>query len=279
MGAIPDLSGLVFRSTAGLGAGTMQTRTWYKDQRVSAATAAAPVASRFTSFWQYDGNPSHGAAPTTVAAPTNATQGSLLHADPTGGRQLWMTYCCLQSNSIGTFTLYDRLLHIGNLSGTVTTAQTVGGTLTRYTGATESQGNEIWAEVYTQIGATGTTITASYSNSAGTSGRTTQATAFGNTGLREAQRLIQLPLAAGDNGVTAVASATVLATTGTAGAFGINIMRPLISLPIVQAGVGVSHNLLDYPIEIDAGACLFWAFQANTTTVPYLRATVQMVEA
>ena len=91
--------------------------------------------------------------------------------------------------------------------------------------------------------------------------------------------MIQLPLAAGDNGVTAVASTTVLATTGTAGAFGINIMRPLISLPVVQAGVGVSHNLLDYPIEIKTGASLFWVFQANTTTVPYLRATVQMVEA
>jgi hypothetical protein len=121
---------------------------------------------------------------------------------------------------------YDRLLHIGGLSGTSTSAQTVGGTLTRNTGG---EGNQIWVEIYTQIGATASTITASYTNQAGTSGRTTQAVAIGGTNNREVTRVIPLTLQAGDTGVQAVASVTINTTsTGTAGDFGITIARPLV---------------------------------------------------
>ena len=61
----------------------------------------------------------------------------------------------------GILVLYDRLLHIGGLNATTTAAQTVGGSLSRYTGGA---GNQIWVEIYTQIGTTATTITANYTN-------------------------------------------------------------------------------------------------------------------
>jgi len=279
MTAFADLSELVNRMTGG-NSGTPVNVPFYKDARVGAAAAAANVAGRITSLWAYNGQPSHGATPGAVAAPTNATAGALRQTNPGGGRQLWCTGVWATGLVAGTLTLYDRLLHIGGLSGTVTTAQTVGGSLTRYA-TTTSPGNEIWVEIYTAIGGTGTTVTASYTDQDGNAGQTTQATAIGGAGFNEAQRIIKLPLASGDNGVRAVASVTVLATTGTAGNFGVTVARPLAVIPVPAAGIGYVRDFVAQQPgiqEILTDACLAWTWQANTTTVPQIHGGVQLVE-
>ena len=256
-----------------------EMRAIYKDSRVGAAAAAATVAGQISSLWQYDGTPSDGAAPTTVAIPTNSTTGSIKQANPGGGRSKYLMHVAAASGlAAGTLVLYDRLLHIGNLSGTVTTAQTVGGSLTRNTVGT---GNQIFAEVYTQVGSTGTTVTASYSNTVPTSGQTTAAVTFGGTGYREAQRMLYMPLASGDTGVSAVASATIVASTLTAGAWGITVVHPRAVLPISVLGAGTVRDYIagipDFPL-IETNACLAWFWVANGTTAPQLHMTVQMAE-
>lgn len=280
MGAFANLSDVIYKGTGGLGAGTRQELNYFKDFRVGAAAAGALVGGWPTSLWQYDGQPSHGAAPGgSVLIPTNDTVGGWRQADPSGGRQLWLNYLCAhQTQGSGSLLLYDRLLSISGFSATVTTAQTVGGSIGRYTGS-ESIGNEIWVEIYTIIGVTATTITASYTNQDGTAGRTTQAAVFGATNGREAQRMIRLPLQSGDNGVRAVASVTVLATTGTAGDFGVNIVHPLISLPEPTPCVGAMANLLDKPIEIKTDACLAWQFTPTAVVLPQFRAFGFFVES
>ena len=166
------------------------------------------VAARFSSFWGIA--PFGGATPGAAAVPTNTTLGSLGQVNSSGVMRIAQIAASLAQ--LGYMMVCDRLLHNGGLGATTTTAQTVGGAITRNTGGV---GNFVAAEIYTQIGTTATTITASYTNqSAG--GATTQATAFGGTGLREVQRMIPLPLAQGDSGVQACASMTVLASTLTA---------------------------------------------------------------
>lgn len=276
MGTITDLNSLVGLST-GASSGTPENLFWHKEGRVAGAVAAAPIIGRYTTLWEYEGNPSHGVPPTTVAAPTNATAGAWKQTNPGGGRQKWNPMVIGVANSIGTLYLYDRLLHIGNLSGIVTTAQTVGGALTRNTGGI---GNEIWAEVYGQIGATTTSITASYTNGGGTAGQITQPVVFGNTGFREAQRMIPLSLAAGDNGVQAVASTTVLATTGTAGNFGIVVLRRLAAVSVASGGFGAIRTFVDGPMnELLTNACLTWIWFPQSTTVPTFDFQMFNVEA
>lgn len=278
MAAITDISDILNRLTGG-NSGSPEHIFFFKDGRVGAGAAAPTVAGRFTSLWEYNGAPSHGVAPTTVAVPTNDTAGGMRQTDPGGGRQKWLLGITAMSTQLGTLVLYDRLLHIGSLDGTVATAQSVGGTLDRYTGS-ESIGNQIWIEITTQIGSSATTITASYTNQDGNPA-TTVATPIGGTGLREAQRQIVLPLASGDTGVRGVTSVTLNATTGTAGNFEVLIVRPLLFLPMAVTCNGAVKDLISgFPalIEVKTDACLAMSWLANTTTVPIIYGSIHMVE-
>lgn len=278
MAALTDLSDLINRATGG-NSGTPQNVFWHKQARAAGVAATAPIAGRPASLWTYDGQPAGGTAPGAVAAPTNATTGALPFTSPGGGRQSWMTQAWATGLVAGTVILYDRLLHISGLSGTNTAAQTVGGTLTRNTGGV---GNMAMIEVYTTIGTTATTVTMEYTNQAGTTGRVSTAVAIGGTGFREVTRAIILPLQAGDTGIQAVANVDLLATTGTAGNFGVTVFNPIAYIGIGAAGnPGWRDFVTGMPgiPEIESDACLSLLWIPNTTTVPELFGGYGIVEA
>lgn len=278
MAALTDLSDLINRATGG-NSGTPENLWFYKVARDGGAAATATISGRPASLWRYDGQPSAGATPTTVAAPDNTTTGGLKQTDPGGGRTKWLTQFWAAGLNAGTVILYDRLLHIGGLSATTTTAQTVGGTLTRYT---DGVGNMAWCEIYTIIGTTATTITMSYTDQGGASGNTSAAVAFGGTNNREVSRVIMLPLASGDTGIQAVASVTVLASTTTAGNFGLTVGHPLAYANIDCSGtVGWRDFVSGLPgmPEVKTDACLALLWIPTTTTAPELFGGCAFVEA
>jgi hypothetical protein len=282
MGAVADISQQINTVTGGTGA--YQSIWQLSDNRQGSAAGAATVAGQWTSLWNFNKSPGgQGAAPgSTARNPTEATTGALGQSDPGGGRQKRLGGWGAFSSVAGNYQLYDRLADISGLNATTTTAQTITGlSVTRYTG-TSSVGNEIWLEIYTIIGTTATTITVEYTNQAGTTGRTSQAVAFGGTGRREATRLIKVPLAAGDTGVRAVTNVDLVASTGTAGDFGVTIARPIAMLPVANSGSGVIGDFVTaiptYP-EIMTDACLDVCLFANTTTSPYLYQQFAFLEA
>lgn len=267
MASFADLNEIVNRMSGG-NSGTPQVLDMHKEHRVAGAAAAAPIAGGPISLWEFEGQPSHGAVPpTSVAYPDNTTQGGWKQNDPSGGRELWAPVIGASCLAQGRVVIYDRLAHISGLSGTVTTAQNVlASAITRYT---SGEGNWIAYEVYTQIGATGTTITADYTNQAGTASRTSQAISIGNTGFREAQRLRRFSLAAGDTGARAVNTVTLAATTGTAGNFGIIVGHTLASLIITLPQGQDLRTIMDGSLaQIQTDACLAWYFVPTTTTTP-----------
>jgi hypothetical protein len=217
-----------------------------------------------------------GTAPTTAAVPTNATTGALpIQNGDTG--QLWVPGARLSSNVSGTFILCDRLSHSGGLSGTGTgVAQTTNlptAALTRYTSGV---GVMAMITVYTQIGTTAQTVTASYTDQDGNTGQTTAAVAIGATGFREANRAIFLPLAAGDSGVRAVASITITGATGTgtAGNLGVTLFKPLLGFVIERPGGQYTYSLVDNGMaggmpEIVDNSCLFWIAIPGTTSTSF----------
>jgi hypothetical protein len=280
MAALTDLSDLINRLTGG-NSGSPETQFWYKAPRVVGAAATAPVAGRMASAWTYDGTPGGGDAPTVGAIPTRTTQGALPFTAPGGGREKFLVSAGVTSLTSGVYLLYDRLFHIGNLSGTVTTSQTVQGTtpspaLTRNTGGA---GNIVWYEIYTIIGTTGTTLTMNYTDQDGNSASST--INIGATNFREVTRAQRIPLAAGDTGVRAVASVQLSATTGTAGAFGITIAQPLAWIPVNVAGTSgwrdYTTGLPGIP-AIHPDACLALAYISAGTIAPEISAAATFVE-
>lgn len=278
MASIASLDDLVARLTGG-SSGTPETIWFHKSARVAGAAPTAPVAGRPCSLWRHDGQPAAGATPGAVAIPDNTTDGGLKQTDPGGGREKWLHSAWCSGLVAGSVLIYDRLLHIGGLSGTTITAQTVGGTLTRNTGGV---GNFMFAEIYTAIGATGRTITASYTNTTPTAGRTSAAVVIGGTGFLEQTRAILMPLQAGDIGVQAVASVTLSASTGTAGNFGVTVGRPICLLSIpgngVAGGRSWAQGLPGLP-KIDTDACLAMLWFPNSVTIPELFGCMSFVEA
>lgn len=172
-------------------------------------------------------------------APVPAVRGSsgTLHADSdvgypwftnaSGGAELRLLQMSPVLQTAGAISVYERVWSCSGMSGTVTTPQAITSFPSLTIPDVNGTGLELFAEIYSTIGTSGTTITASYTNSANTSGRSTLAQPIGATGLREVYRLIPLPLQGTDAGVKAIASATIAATTGTAGDFGLVLARRL----------------------------------------------------
>jgi hypothetical protein len=172
------------------------------------------------------------------------------------------------SGIAGAMPVAIDLLNVsGGLSGTVTTEQTTNlptAALTRHTGG---DGVFIGIIIYTLVGTTATTISVRYTNQAGTANRTSTVTAFGASGFREVNRLIQIPLEAGDTGVRSVEGVTLTATTGTAGNFGVCLFKPLMGFSLdsttgtMPLDAVSSGGMIGSMAEFDDDACLtFMAF-------------------
>lgn len=236
------------------------------------------VAGRLYDLWTTA--PDAGAVPTTAVVPTRATVGALGQFNPAADMQL--IRAAVATAGIGVPWLIDRLSHQGGLSAIVTTAQTTNlptAALTRYT---DGIGVMMGLTIYTIIGTTATTVTVSYTNELGTAGRISQATAFGGTAFREAARFILLPLQVGDQGVRSVQSVTVLATTGTAGNFGVTLFRPIAVLPVPIPGQSFEwdplFNLGAQAPNIVDNACLSWLALPLTTTTGILQGELSFAE-
>lgn len=252
----------------------------YNCQKNNASMASSRT---YQSLWTV--NPFAGATPSTAAALTMATAGSgdrLERFNPSASLYVAQARLGPAVNTSGCWILCDRLSHQGGLSGTVTGVVTTNlptAALTRYT-----TGEGVWAawEIYNTVGTTGTTFTCSYTNQAGTAGRTSLAQAFGATNNREANLIVPITLAAGDTGVRSVESTTIAASTLTAGNWGITLFKPLVMIPkLVQMGTdwdamfGGGGNLA----EIVDDACLFWLSTGHISTHGLMSGQLHFIEA
>jgi hypothetical protein len=281
MAAITDLSDLINRQSGG-NSGTPNNLFFHKVPRVAGVAATAPFAGRGCSLWTYDGMPAGGAVPTVGAIPDRTTTGAIPFTAPGGSRDLHLIGTSITPLTAGVYLLYDRLFHIGGLSGASTADQTVQGSpaspaLTRNTGGA---GNMAWYEIYTQIGATGTTLTMTYTNQAGTAAQTSNIF-FGATQAREVTRAQRIPLAAGDTGIRAIEKVKLTATTGTAGNFGITIAQPLAWIPVSVAGTAgwrdYTTGLPGIPV-INPDACLALMFLPAAAIAPEVWGCIATVE-
>jgi hypothetical protein len=220
-------------------------------------------------LWTSVGYPAAGATPSTAAVPSRTITGAIGQVNPAVADALRVVQAEQRSSvSGGLWMLCDRLSHQGGLSGTTTTAQTTNlptAALTRYT---DGVGVMAALEIYSAVGATATTVVCSYTNTDPTSGQLTQPMVFGGANDLAAGRMIPFNLAAGDKGVRAVANVDLVASTTTAGNFGVTLFRPLFMYPTGPEPAGAWWNMVGGGMhlpQILTDACLFIVFVTQGT--------------
>lgn len=238
----------------------------------------AIVAGRTGTFWNLA--PNAGATPTTAEAPTRTTTGALGQYNSSGTMRL--AEVDLFAVNANYMILADRLSHQGSLDGTVTTAQTTNLPTTALSRYTSGEGVMMGLEVHTAIGASAADVTVAYTNTAN-SGSTSVATTLGSTGFNAAGRFIIIPLQAGDIGVKSVQSVTLSVTTGTAGAFGVVLFKPLFVMPIYNVSsqpftYSSALNMCGNMPIIPSDACLFLIACVNTNASGIVATTYKFIE-
>ena len=128
--------------------------------------------------------------------------------------------------------VYDRLAHMGGLSGATTGDQTVNVVLSdAYSDgrcAVDGSDVEWYAEMYTDIGTSAQTCTVTYTDQNNDT-RTLTFSLGGTSPLNRASRCIQLVPAAGYS-IKSITKVSIGTTTGTAGSWGITARKKLFAI-------------------------------------------------
>lgn len=249
---------------------------------INKASATTEGAGTWQSLWKTAGYPPAGSNPPAYTAgsgyvPTKATVGALPWVGPDVGESTYLGLVTATFATAGALILYDRLWACSGFSTTVTTAQnvTTPGTVDRPN--TTGEGVEIWGEIYTAPGATGATWTVSYTNSAGTSGRSATYTHPANA--ETVGQLVRFTLQAGDTGVQSVQSLTCSVSSGTAGDVGITLLRRLAILPgpIINVGVAADFFALG-GADVYDDSCIALMVQCTTTNSGQILGHVAVIQ-
>lgn len=256
---------------------------------IDKASIASQTANSFSSLWRATGQPGQGAVPTTAAVCNNTLLGSIGFAqqtDPATSYLAIMENMC--SNAGGTLEIHDRLMHMGGLSGTVATAQTVNLDLnanlaTANLDARKGDANfsdvQWWLEWYTATGSTVVTATVAVTYNDGTTGNLT---AQSLAATRPASHMIPLnsliPAAAAGKYIRDVDTVTLSATSGAAGNFGVTATRYRAAnyMPVLNARFTADWAALGLP-EIPNSSCLFGILANATTSTGAIRATGKII--
>lgn len=223
----------------------------------------------------------------TLATPGLASAGGTLHVASDAGfpsigaassglaRYLGLFNLC--TATAGTIHIYDRVWSCSGLVGNVATAQAISSFPTLVRPDSTGNGLELWFECYTAIGSTSANVTTSYTNSLNVASRTSLATATGAS--LPANRMLRLPLQAGDVGVKSVQSLTLSVTTGTAGNIGITLMKRIASIPcpLVNVNTVMDFAALGLPL-IQDNAALQFVHQGTATSSGVILGSFNIVE-
>jgi hypothetical protein len=207
------------------------------------------VPGRPFSLWSQAGFPGAGAFDTTLAgvALTSSSvipAGALRHVDPGAGNS-YLARLAGAASQPGMLMLCDRLWHNGGIGITTTTAQTVNSAAFPARDAAASINGDtvlIGLEVSANCGAAAPAPTISYTNQAGTAGKSA-GLAFATAASPQAGSFFQFGLQAGDTGVKSVQTYTQ-GTSWVSGTVNLVAYRILAALPLPGANIPNDLDLL-----------------------------------
>jgi hypothetical protein len=117
-------------------------------------------------------------------------------------------------------------------------------------------------EIGTAFGVATGTLTVTYTDQDGNAGASAS---IAKTVLGTAGQMLPATLAAGDYGVQAVTNYS-WSVTQTSGAFGLVLLKRIVTIPLPQVNVGVVYDAFSSGLrEIPDDACLAFMVQCSTT--------------
>lgn len=247
---------------------------------ITKAVTPTMVAGRPQSLWQLAGNPGAGAYDSTlngvVLDSTSAQVAGQLDFRNPGSGSTYLARLQASATISGTLILADRLWHNGGYTITSTAAQAI--TSPTFpardnAGTTNGDGVLLGVEIATACGAAAPTLTVSYTNSAGTAGRTAT-NAFPTANSPTAGGFFPIGLQAGDIGVRSVQSLT-LSASWVSGTIALVAYRPLAALELTGA---LTPNAIDAITsgmpKLYNGSVPFLLFVPSTTTASNINGSV-----
>lgn len=246
-----------------------ETLFWYK------TTSTTTVAGYDLSYWQLGGVPALPAIPSSVAVECTSTEAGAPAMVSVSTDKYYVVAADVVATVLQTFTMNDRLYHCGNLVGNSTATQsfTVTSTVAMDLGRIcTACPTEWWAEVYTTMGTAASTCVFDVTYTDASTGTIRQIWA---STMRQS-RLLRLQST--DNKIIqTVHGATLQATTGTAGSWGVTVSRPLFSMTCPAANQGVAYDFAQIGMpELSSRACLWWRSWMAGTTSGVLQAKVKI---
>ncbi len=242
--------------------------------------SSAIVAGQIFSFWTAAGTPVGAPTPTGTAICTKDTLGAITFTNPGGGARTHAALLNMSANQAGhDIQFHDRLGH-SVVDPTITTLQSVnldisgaGNNLPARRGAADYSDVQWWLEWYV-LTASSATITVTYTNAAGTSGRTVNIVNGANS---RQGRMIPIIGADGEH-IRSVQSIQLSGSLG-AGSFGASASRSLFGSSQPTSGIQVSSDALRLGLpRIHDDACLFPIIIAGTTTVGTITGNIKMIQ-
>lgn len=257
--------------------GTRPDETYF---RTMATVEAAGILTN--TALQGTGAPANAVAPAPglAGAALTAWTGQLRYTNPPGsGKRL--ARLSITTSTPGTILLFDRLWHNSGIAVTTTTAQTINSVAwpaRDRNGSTNGEDVMVGIEVFTQTSNAGviTNTTMSYTNEAGTSGRTATLPSWPATAL--AGTFVPFALAAGDLGIRSVQSVT-LGTSYGGGVINLVAYRKLaaVGAPSISKEYHGDPARLGIPRVYDNTVpVLFWC--PSSTSGPTIEGSVAFTE-
>ena len=244
-------------------------------------------AGTYTSYWRMTGIPPQGAIPTAVAVCKNTTAGALGGTQAGVGEEVRVARAEWALGGAHSFELHDRLVHMGGLNGTLTTAQTVGIDLLTLAGTNNISArigasdytNVLWMlEWYTATGSTAVSATVNVTYGDGSTGNLS-AIALAATRPQSFTVVLNsyIPSGVTNKGIRAVNSVTLSATTGTAGNFGVTAYRKLFGSQTPIAGVNYVMDWAQLGLpKVPNESCLVPMLFSTGTTASYIKGLITL---
>lgn len=235
----------------------------------SKASTSNMIAGALATRWRAAGNPPAGEVPTTAALCDGDTLGAWkLPTLPGGGVKMYIAEINVSQSVLGQFILFDRLSHMGGLSGNTTDSQTVDLSIAAAAaqGRCGADGSGVmWAlQTYTALGSTATTATVTYTNENDQTGRTT------TVSIPATMRIDSFwPILPNDNDkrIKSIQSIQLAAPTGTIGNFGITARTRIaeIAVDTTSKNFTADYAMLALP-ELTGNECLELGLVCQTTS-------------